>query len=116
MVIGLNCQHIASANGQNLYVAYRNFANAHSHIFSRYDDILISSFGNEAALHSLRTDFSNKISGDAARMRPDKFCARYAPRIAAVGAMSDATLERWAATPYPGHPTTKPLCDVVASK
>lgn len=112
MVIGLNCQHIATSQGQNLYAAYRNFSNNHSSVFNQYDEILINHYGNEAALHTIRTNFSNKISGDVANMRPDKFCAKYASRIAAVRLMDDDTLRRWAATPYAGYPPTKPLCDL----
>lgn len=111
MVIGLNCQHIAKGpGGQNLYLAYRGFSDKHAAVFAEYDDIMLRKLGSEEALRALRTDFSNVISLEAARIRPDVFCARYAPRIAAVSVMSAETLRQWAATPYDGTEFAKPLC------
>lgn len=116
MVIALNCQHIHTANGQNLYTAYRAFTQRHIDLFAGYEKTLIDYFTRRgdaapvASLNDLRTDFANKISTDAARMRPDMFCQRYAPRIVKASAMGDGDLRQWASTVYPAHPVSKPLC------
>ena len=65
----------------------------------------------EASLNSLRTSFANKISNDAASMRPDVFCARYAERIEKASTMEKNDVRRWAATFYPSHPVSYPLCE-----
>ena len=117
MVIGLNCQHMFTAGSQNLYLKYRQFTADHAKLFAAYEQELMSYFSRtgvrnpEAALNTLRTAFANKISNDAARMRPDMFCQRYAPRISKVASMDRATLEKWAGTFYPTHPVSKPICE-----
>ncbi|HBR69836.1 MAG TPA: hypothetical protein DEA55_10730 [Rhodospirillaceae bacterium] len=116
MVIGLNCQHNSTANGKNLYMAYRDFTSAHEKLFVAYEKILLKSFKDsgeknpEAALNTLRTNFANKISNDAARMRPDMFCQRYAPRIEKASVMKYEDVRKWAATIFESHPVSKPLC------
>lgn len=118
MVIGLNCQHINTANGVNLYTAYREFTSRHEKLFSTYNDILIRHFMDngqtkkqaEASINTMRTTFANKISHDAATMRPDMFCARYAPRIQKASAFSHDDLRKWSATIFPSHPVSKPIC------
>ncbi len=116
MVIGLNCQHMSSANGKNLYLAYRDFTGRYTNLFAAYEGILLTYFKNsgvsdpEAKLNTLRTDFANKISNDAATMRPDMFCARYAPRIQKASVLNYTDLRRWAATIFPSHPVSRPLC------
>lgn len=116
MVIGLNCQHMATANGKNLYAAYREFTALHGSLFGGYEDTLMTYFskngiGNpEAEINTLRTQFANKISRDAANMRPDLFCRQYSPRIVQAVAMSRDDIRNWAATIYPSHPVSKPLC------
>lgn len=116
MVIGLNCQHLWPKNEKNLYLQYKEFTSAHGSVFSGYEKTLISFFqregkGNpEMSLHQLRTDFANKISKDAATMRPDAFCQAYAPRIPKAAKMNDRSLRKWAATIFPGHPVSHPLC------
>ncbi|GJL84675.1 MAG: hypothetical protein DHS20C02_04500 [Micavibrio sp.] len=116
MVIGLNCQHKATANGKNLYMAYRDFTSAHGNLFAAYERVLLKHYktsgdGNpEATLNTLRTKFANKISTDAAQMRPDMFCARYAPRIEKASGLGYKDVRKWAATIFPSHPVSKPLC------
>lgn len=116
MVIGLNCQHMAKIKNKNLYAAYREFTGEHANLFAKYEEILMlhykqnGSVDPQAALDQLRTDFANKISNDAATMRPDVFCSRYAPRISKASVMDYDDLRRWAATIYPSHPVSKPLC------
>ncbi|MFP4314282.1 MAG: hypothetical protein ACLFR0_08140 [Alphaproteobacteria bacterium] len=116
MVIGLNCQHMATANGKNLYAAYREFTAAHGSLFAGYESTLMSYFRNngvrnpEAEMNALRTRFANKISRDAANMRPDLFCRQYSPRIVQASTMSSTDIRNWAATIYPSHPVSKPLC------
>jgi len=53
---------------------------------------------SELMIHTLRTDFANKTSTDAAKMRPDVFCANFAPRIPQVGKMSRSEFQQWAAS------------------
>ena len=116
MVIGLNCQHMGRREGMNLYLHYRRFTAAHADLFAKYEKILMRHYTRhgggraEAQINALRTGFANKISNDAAAMRPDVFCSRYAPRIDKVAAMEKADLRRWAATIHQSHPVSKPLC------
>ncbi len=117
MVIGLNCQHMARAAGnKNLYMRYREFTAAHSKIFAGYEERLMQYYRRqgardpEARLNTLRTDLANKVSKDAARMRPDLFCKRYAPRVEKAAQMNDAAIRRWAATFYPSYPVSQPIC------
>jgi hypothetical protein len=116
MVIGLNCQHMYSANGQNLYMAYRDFTEKHSRIFASYERRLLMFFERtsgdqaESKLNELRTSFANKISTDAATMRPDIFCNKYAGRIVQVANVDDNYIRRWAGTFYEAHPVSRPMC------
>ncbi len=116
MVIGLNCQHMYKANGKNLYAAYRTFTANNIKLFAAYERNLMEYFRRtgspdpEAQLNSMRTIFANKIANDSARMRPDQFCKHYASRIEKVANMSQSDIKKWAATFYPSHPTSKPIC------
>jgi len=115
MIIGLNCQHKTAAGQANLYGQYKQFTAKNGSLFAGYEKVLISYFrragGNEEkCLNDLRTRFANKISLDAARMRPDMFCQYYAPRIKKASAMTGAQLRQWAATFFPSHPPSQPVC------
>lgn len=116
MVIGLNCQHMTPAGQKNFYAQYRQFTAMHESLFSNYENRLISHFRKngssnpESALNDLRTGFANKISNDAAQMRPDIFCARYVDRLTRAATMDRASLKTWAATPFPSHPVSRPMC------
>ncbi|MCB1682524.1 MAG: hypothetical protein KDI61_09050 [Alphaproteobacteria bacterium] len=116
MVIGLNCQHMATANGKNLYDEHRRFTQKHADLFATYEKIIMlylkknGDKNPEATLNKMRTDFANKISNDAAEMRPDIFCRSYAPRIEKAAKMDRETLRRWAATIFPSHPVSHPIC------
>ncbi len=116
MVIGLNCQHMTPVGQKNLYQSYREFTAKHSHLFAAYENTLIGYFrrtgsGNpESELNVMRTQFANKISLDAAKMRPDLFCNHYMPRIQKVSTMGNDDIQKWAATFFPGHPPSKPVC------
>lgn len=116
MVIALNCQHLGSKKEENLYVQYKKFTKKHEDIFAGYEQTLIDFFKAEGKpdpvmeLNTLRTDFANKISKDAATMRPDGFCKVYAPRISKASKMDDAALHKWASTIFPSHPVSRPLC------
>lgn len=116
MVIGLNCQHMTPRGWKNFYMQYREFANRNAPLFSEYEQKLINFFQEEGRgdaekqLHDLRTNFANKVSKDAATMRPDIFCATYAPRIPKVANMSQAELRNWAATSFKSHPASRPVC------
>jgi len=116
MVIGLSCQHMARAGNKNLYQSYREFTRSNGSVFADYERRLMSYFQRsgahdpEAALNDLRTKFANKISLDAATMRPDMFCAQYAPRIQKVSYMNQNNLRKWASTFFPSHPVSHPVC------
>ena len=68
MVIGLNCQHMATANGKNLYLAYREFTNQYGDLFGGYEDVMMNYFRKNgqsnpvASINTMRTQFANKIS------------------------------------------------------
>lgn len=117
MVIGLNCQHMTPAGWPNFYSQYRQITNRHADLFSGYEKTLISYYrrngsGNaERKMHDMRTAFANKVSSDAARMRPDVFCANYAPRIPRAAKMSRADFQEWASTMHPSHPLNRPVCN-----
>lgn len=116
MVIGLNCQHMGSRYGMNLYGQYREFTARYGKLFAEYEKILMNHFKKngdakpEASLNTLRTNFANKISNDAADMRPDVFCSEYAPRVIKASKMDLESVRKWAATIYPSHPVSLPLC------
>ncbi len=116
MVIGLNCQTMGQRAGMNLYGDYRKFTAANADLFAKYEKILMAHFSKngggkpESQLNTLRTGFANKISNDAASMRPDVFCSRYAPRITQASAMDKTDLRKWASTFHKSHPVSKPLC------
>ena len=116
MVIGLNCTHMGERAGIPLYAKYRRFTADHGDLFASYETTLLNHFrdnGNanpEAAMNTLRTSFANKISKDAAGMRPDVFCSKFAPRVLRATEMSRADIRAWAGTVYPSHPVSKPLC------
>ena len=116
MVIGLNCMHLTPPGQKNFYVTYREFTSKHQDLIADYEQTLMNYFKKtgvskpEAALNDLRTDFANKISTDAANMRPDIFCARYVDRLGKVSTMDRAKVKKWAATIYPSHPVSHPVC------
>lgn len=117
MVIGLNCQHMGARYGMNLYGDYRQFTARYGDLFATYEKVLMEHFRKrgdknpEASLNTLRTQFANKISNDAAAMRPDVFCSRYAPRMTKASGMNREEVRKWAATIYPSHPVSQPLCE-----
>jgi hypothetical protein len=116
MVISLNCAHMATANGKNLYAEHRKFTAKYADLFATYEKILIQNMAKsgvanpEKALHEMRTNFANKISKDSAEMRPDKFCRTFAPRVEKITAMEEIAFRKWAATPFPSYPVSKPYC------
>ena len=116
MVIGLNCQHMTPKGQKNFYYQYKEFTADHGALFANYESTLIRYFTRvgakdpEGALNRLRTQFANKISGDAAKMRPDLFCSHYAPRIPKAAAMSDSQVRSWASTFFKSHPVSQSIC------
>lgn len=116
MVIGLNCTHMGAKAGINLYGQYRQFTADHGDLIATYEKILLKHFKTtgsrnpEADINTLRTGYANKISKDAAGMRPDIFCSKYAPRVIAASDMQRDDIRKWAATTYASHPVSKPLC------
>lgn len=110
MVISLNCQHLWPQKPASLYQKYRAFTSRNADVFAKYEDVLLQHYGSEKKLNSLRTEFANKISKDAASMRPDLFCRTYAPRIAKAGQMGERELRKWAQTFFDSHPVSKPFC------
>ena len=116
MVISLNCQHMTPAGQENLYSQYRKFTAKNAALFSTYEMLLIKFFKKagspnpELEMHTMRTQFANKISKDAATMRPDAFCRTYMPRIQKAATMNDASLHKWASTFFPGFGPSRPIC------
>ena len=116
MVIGLNCQHMGKRAGQNLYGTYREFTAKHANIFESFEQTMLSFYKGrgdtkpEDSLNALRTGYANKISADAAALRPDVFCARYAPRVVQAAEFDASALQSWAATIYDTHPVSYPIC------
>jgi hypothetical protein len=116
MIIGLNCQHRTPADQKNYYLQYKEFTASHGPLFAGYENTLLgyytrAGFKNpEGELNKLRTQFANKISGDAAKMRPDLFCNYYAPRIPKVRVMNNTQIQKWASTFYRAHPLSQPIC------
>lgn len=115
MVIALNCQHIAGGN-ESPYAQYQAFTKRHADIFGKYEQVMQLHFEHagadkpERALDTMRTKMANKISADAAKMRPAKFCQTFLPRIDAAMKMSGEDVKVWAGTFYKSHPVSKPLC------
>lgn len=117
MVIGLNCQHLGPRDRNNLYALYKDFTQKHASLLRGYENTLINYFRQsgkrnpEMAMHDMRTNFANKIAKDAAVMRPDAFCAYYAPRIPRADAMSEQQVRQWAQTVFKGFPPSEPACN-----
>ncbi|PZO86777.1 MAG: hypothetical protein DI626_05600 [Micavibrio aeruginosavorus] len=115
MVIALNCQHMTPRGWKNFYQQYQQITARNASLIGGYEETLINYFalsGNpnpERSFHDLRTAFANKVSTDAARMRPDIFCANYAPRLPKVDKMSTPEIKAWAASYQPGQ-ISAPLC------
>lgn len=115
MVISLNCQHINHANG-NLYFQYKDFTRQHQGLIAQYEQTMKTYFQRagyanpESSINDLRTKLANKISTDAAQMKPNIFCGHYGARIQQALQMDQAKLRRWAATVFPSHPVSRPIC------
>jgi len=115
MVISLNCHKTTHSRG-NLYIQYKDFTRRHQGLIGEYERTLKNYYARtgkanpERAINDLRTTLANKISHDAARMRPNAFCQAYGGRITQALGMSEDKLRRWAATPFPGHPVSQPVC------
>ena len=93
MVISLNCQHLFLSHGQNMYQQYRAFEARHRGLFGEYEDVLIRAGGRD--ITALRTQESNDVSLEAARMRPDLFCMKYAPMITQAAMMNENDVRYW---------------------
>jgi len=115
MVIALNCQHMTPRGWKNFYQQYQEITRRNAPLISGYENTLISHYAAtgqpnaELALHNLRTNLANKVSVDAARMRPDIFCAKFAPRLPKVDKMSTADIKAWAASVGTAN-LTEPMC------
>jgi len=116
MVIGLNCQVIGKRYGDDLYGTYRKYTAQHGKLYAGYEQTLMAFFKKNgskdpvSSLNELRTRYANKISDEAAKMRPDIFCSRYAPRVKKASVMKEDEIKKWAGTIYPGHPVSYPRC------
>lgn len=115
MVISLNCQHINHVNG-NLYYQYKDFTRQHQPLLASYEETMKKYYkrtgarNSEREINDLRTRLANKISTDAAKMSPNVFCSHYGSRIQQALKMDRAKLRRWAATVFPSHPPSRPIC------
>ncbi len=116
MVIALNCQHMTPRGWKNFYQQYREITARNATLIGGYENVLINYFAlagrpnPELAFHDMRTNFANKVSTDAARMRPDIFCATYAPRLPKVEKMSGADLKSWAMDASRKQRGLHPMC------
>lgn len=116
MVIALNCQHMTPKGWKNFYLQYQQITARNSALIGGYENTLINYFAlagrpnAELAFHDMRTNFANKVSTDAAKMRPDIFCANFAPRLPKVDKMSTAEIKAWASEFSPSHPVSQPMC------
>jgi len=111
MVIGLNCQHMTPKGWTNFYSQYRTITNRNQSLFQGYEKTLLRHYnGNAKRIHTLRTGFANKISTNAAHMRPDVFCATFAPRIPQVAQMSKEQIRQWVSSASKTEPQTKAAC------
>jgi len=117
MVIGLNCQHMTPRGYKNFYAQYREFTQRHADLFGTYEEVLMRHYAKngsgspEQQINAMRTNYANKISNDAAKLRPDVFCARYAMRIPKADKMSRAQLRQWASIIFPESPPSQPFCE-----
>ncbi len=117
MVIGLNCMHMTPPGQKNYYMQYKDFTSTHKSLIQNYESRLINYYKRtgvvkpEKKLNDLRTSLANKISENAAKMRPDVFCSRYIERIGRAGRMNHKQVVNWATTFYDTHPVSNPLCD-----
>lgn len=115
MVIALNCQHMTPRGWKNFYHQYQEITARNASVIGDYENVLISFFAvagksnPELAFHDMRTDFANKVSTDAARMRPDVFCSNFARRIPKVANMTPAEFKNWAHTASQSG-ASRPLC------
>lgn len=115
MVIALNCQHMTPRGWKNFYHQYQEITARNANLIGGYENVLINYFAlagksnPERAFHDLRTDFANKVSTDAAKMRPDIFCANFAPRLPKVDKMSSAEFQSWASSASRTG-ASRPLC------
>lgn len=122
MVIALNCQHMTPRGWKNFYQQYQEITARNANLIGNYENVLINYFAlagrpnPERAFHDMRTTFANKVSTDAARMRPDIFCSQYAPRLPKVDKMTTADIKAWAANVNPGQPASHPLCTQTAQR
>ena len=122
MVIGLNCQHMTPKGYKNFYTQYREFTQRNADLFGTYEEVLMRYFAKngssspEQDINALRTNYANKISNDAAKLRPDVFCSRYALRIPKADKMSREQLRQWASIVFPESPPSHPFCEGVVEQ
>lgn len=115
MVISLNC-HQSTHHSGNLYIQYKDFTRRHQNLIGEYEQTLKSYYSRNGSknpehdINKLRTSLANKISLDASRMKPNVFCKAYGSRITQALSMDQPKLRRWAATPFPNHPLSRPIC------
>lgn len=115
MVISLNCQHINHSNG-NLFIQYKDFTRKNKDLIASYEQTMKDFYRRTGAsnpereINDLRTLLANKISTDAAKMKPNVFCKYYGSRIAQALEMDNSKLRKWASTVFPSHPVSRPIC------
>lgn len=115
MVIGLTCMKMPQ--GTQMYMKYQNFTQKNQKLIAQYETEIIAHYRREGAekperkLHTLRTTLANQISQHAVVMSVSNFCQRFSQRIDQALAMDKEKLRRWAQQPWPGSPTSRPICD-----
>ena len=116
LVIGLNCPNYVTSRGQTLIKSYQDFTRKHNKLIETYENIMIGYYTRtgvynaESELNNLRTSLANKVALDAAKLKPNVFCKRYSGRLEVANDLNKDSLREWAATLFPGHPVTQPLC------
>ncbi len=113
MVIGLNCMGILK--DPQLYAKYQSFTKQNHDMIDGWENTMINYFARsggsgETEFHDFRTRMANKVSSDAAHMRPDVFCHNYVARLNKALAMNSADLLTWASTSYGNVQPSRPLC------
>lgn len=118
MIIGLNCQHLAAANGNgNLYRQYEDYTRRHTGLIAEYERKMVNfyrrsgSANTERDINDLRTLLANKIAGEVVRLQPNVFCKAYGGRITQALAMDETQIRQWARTVFAGFEPTRPSCD-----
>ena len=116
LVIALNCNGHILKSSSDTYTAYETFTKKHKVLISEYERAILDHYKRngvlnpEKELNRYRTELVNKISGQAATMRPDIFCYKFAARLDQAGEMTQREFRRWASTDFSGKYDNRAGC------